>query len=69
MKKFEEMLTKADFSRETDLKERLRAKLFGEKKVIPFPILENAVALDMESLEGLAAAGYTVAEEKNHNEN
>lgn len=69
MKKFEEMLKKADFSRETDLKERLRAKLFGEKKVIPFPILGNAVALDVDSLEGLAAAGYALADKKTDNEN
>lgn len=58
MEKFEKMLLQADFSKETDLKERLRAKLFGKKSnVITFPTSTQMTEIDLDSLEQLSAAG------------
>lgn len=70
MKSFEEKIKMADFSKETDLKEKLRERLFGKKNnVIQFPNSSDAVELDMDSLEYVAAAGDTFADDKSNDEN
>ena len=52
------LLGKADFSRGTDLKERLRNQLFGAK-VVQFP--GKRIALCEEELEMVNAAGDSLA--------
>ena len=47
------LLKKADFSVETDLKERLQRKLFGEAAALP----SGRRRLEDDEVEGLYAAG------------
>ena len=53
----ENMLKQADFSKETDLKDRLRARLFS-KQVVQFP--GRRTELDDDLLDLVSAAGVPV---------
>lgn len=54
MKNLQDMLSKANFAKETDLKDRLRSQLFGsdESRIRP-----GVTALDDDDLDMVAAAG------------
>lgn len=51
------MLANADFSQETDLKDRLRTKLFGSKVI---SLNSRRVLLDEDELDMISAAGEPV---------
>ena len=56
MADFTELLTQADFSRETDLKSRLRRKLFRteqSKKVVAFQPIEDDSLILVNAAQGL----------------
>ena len=61
MNELSKLLSKADFSKETDLKERLYNQLFGSK-IVQFPTGRQALSED--DLDMVSAAGDKTQPEK-----
>lgn len=53
-----DMLTRADFSQDTDMKDRLRAKLFGPKTMYPIHCLLTDDDLTQVNAAGLPEMQY-----------